>query len=150
MKGKSRRQFLNDCGRYLASVLAFSLFSTSCQPAARNLDELEVIDGKVKLNFAKSAYRPLRKIGHGVMIFIEIGHQPLIVTRVGANEVAAFSATCTHAGYRVLLPVNGELVCSSGHGGRYDLRGNVLHGPPKQALARFNAILRDNVVEIAV
>jgi len=60
--------------------------------------------------------------------------------------VAAFSSICPHGGYEVLLPESGKLMCGSGHGGLFDLRGTVLHGPPKSNLEQFEARLDKNLI----
>lgn len=108
-----------------------------------------VRDGKLFLPLDDPRYRGLRRVGHGLYLVVDSGRKPLIVTRVGEDEVAAFSSECPHAGYQVLTPEGGVLVCASGHGGRFDLRGKVIGGPPPRSLRKYPAELRGNAVVIA-
>jgi thiosulfate dehydrogenase [quinone] large subunit len=59
---------------------------------------------------------------------------PDIVVRDTSGKLKAFSAVCTHAGCTVGYQ-GGQLVCPC-HGGTFDARtGQVISGPPPQALA---------------
>jgi Rieske Fe-S protein len=61
---------------------------------------------------------------------------PVIVVRTGPREVAAFSATCTHAGCTV-APDGADLQCPC-HGSRYDgATGAVVRGPAQRPLPPF-------------
>jgi cytochrome b6-f complex iron-sulfur subunit len=60
--------------------------------------------------------------------------EKVVVVRTGADSFTVLSATCTHLGCLVSYQdADRELVCPC-HGGRYDLGGNVLGGPPPEPL----------------
>ncbi|MBW2535688.1 MAG: Rieske (2Fe-2S) protein, partial [Deltaproteobacteria bacterium] len=62
--------------------------------------------------------------------------EPIWVVRVDQDRLVALDGVCTHV--RCVLAWNretGTLDCPC-HRGAFDLNGNVLEGPPRQALAR--------------
>lgn len=145
---QNRRQFIADGCRLLVTVACFDLLS-GCGPDSGVIGDVVVDKGHLLLPLADRRYQGLQVVGRGVYLVIASQRKPLIVTRVGENEVAAFSSECPHAGYQVLLPENGVLVCSSGHGGRFDLHGKAVGGPPPRSLQNFAATLRGNEVRVA-
>lgn len=152
-KSLSRRRFLADSTKLIVVVTSFSVIPCACSNeqstgGKKIRTTLDIRDGKIVLDINKSPYRTLKNIGSGVNLDIEAEPKPLIVTRVSYAEVAAFSSQCPHAGYQVLLPDNGVLLCESGHGGKFDIRGNVTHGPPKSNLEKFTARLDGNEIHI--
>ena len=132
----------------LVSVSSFSFLTNACNNNASQTAALKINSGKAYLNLDDPAYRTLHSPGNGVKITIGKAIKPILVTRVNDNEVAAFSSSCTHAGYNVLLPQKGILTCESGHGGSYDIRGNVLSPPPTSNLDKFNAVLQSKKIII--
>ena len=148
----SRRRFIADSTKLFVVVTSFSVLPCACGkeqvPQSKTATGLDVENGKIVLNINNLPYRPLKNIGGGVKLAIEGAPKPIIVTRVTGTEVAAFSSQCTHAGYEVLLPDNGVLICESGHGGEFDLRGDVIAGPPKSNLTKYPARLDNNKVYI--
>ena len=148
----SRRSFISNSTKLIVVISSFSVMPCACsnekEPSGKTIAELDVQDGKIVIDIRTMRYRALKTIGGGVKLDIEGEPKPLIVTRVSATEIAAFSSQCPHAGYEVLLPDNGVLICESGHGGTFDLRGNVTKPPPKSNLEKFSATLRNNKVYI--
>jgi nitrite reductase/ring-hydroxylating ferredoxin subunit len=74
-------------------------------------------------------------------------YDPMIAVN-RADAVAVFSSKCPHLGCRINRTEGGELVCPC-HGSRFDLQGNVVHGPATRSLSslpyaldRAKAILR--------
>ena len=49
------------------------------------------------------------------------------------RDTAVFSSTCSHLGCRINRAEGKELVCPC-HGSRFDLKGNVAHGPADRGL----------------
>lgn len=148
----NRRKFLSDSGRLLVMLSSFSTLACACaneQDGESRLAELAVEQGRLVLDLDESRYRTLNTIGNGLKIEITRQEKPLIVTRVSETRVAAFSSQCTHAGYEVLLPEQGILACSSGHGGSFDLEGRVLSGPPTSNLQSYPAQLIANRIYVA-
>lgn len=148
----NRRKFLSDSARLLVMLSSFSTLACACtreQEGESRLDGLKIEQGRLVLDLGESRYRTLNTIGNGLKIEISLQEKPLIITRVSETQVAAFSSQCTHAGYEVLLPEQGVLVCSSGHGGSFDLEGRVLSEPPKSNLQSYPAQLIANRVRVA-
>lgn len=148
----SRRKFLSDSGRLLVMISSFSALACACvneHDGENRLADLLIEQGKLVLDLSESRYHWLNTIGNGLKIEITRQEKPLIITRVSETRVAAFSSQCTHAGYEVLLPENGVLACSSGHGGAFDLEGQALTGPPKRNLPNYPAQLIANRIHIA-
>lgn len=145
-----RREFLAGSATLMVMVTPLSMLAAGCSSEsairAKLPAEVGFKDGHLILDLAQPRFRALTLVGDGVKIEIPARPKPIIVTRVSATEVAAFSSICTHAGYEVLLPEGGKLMCSSGHGGLFDLRGTVLRDPPKSDLERFEARLDQNLV----
>jgi Rieske Fe-S protein len=151
MKGEiSRRDFLFTSTKLAVTVTFIDLMTCSCTDGGniqgRLHADIEMVNGELAFDLAKPAFSPLRRVGAGVRIDVEKGKKPLIVTRLSDHELAAFSSECTHAGFGVMLPVNGVLSCESGHGGTYDMRGRVLTGPPKASLKQYDARIEGSVV----
>ncbi|MCX6982663.1 MAG: Rieske (2Fe-2S) protein [Verrucomicrobia bacterium] len=76
-------------------------------------------------------------------------HNPAILVRLGENEFAAFSQSCTH----LMCPVNyqhekRQLYCPC-HEGFFSAKdGSVLAGPPPRALPRYPVEVRDGEIWI--
>ena len=146
----NRRKFLSDSARLLVMISSFGALACACEKEGGNrLTELVIEQGRLVLDLSESRYHALNTIGNGIKIEITRQEKPLIVTRASETTVAAFSSQCTHAGYEILLPEQGVLVCSSGHGGAFDLTGRLLAGPPQSNLPSYPAQLIANRVHIA-
>lgn len=146
----NRRKFLFDSGRLLVMISSFGALTCACEKeGGSRLAELVIEQGRLVLDLSESRYQALNTVGNGLKIEITRQEKPLIVTRVSETTVAAFSSQCTHAGYEILLPEQGVLACSSGHGGAFDLTGRLLAGPPKSNLPSYPAQLIANRVHIA-
>ena len=147
----NRRQFLSDSARLLVMISSFSGLVCACSPEHEEgrLGELVIEKGRLVLDLGKPRFHPLNTIGSGLKIEITQQEKPLIITRVSATQVAAFSSQCTHAGYEVLSPEQGILTCSSGHGGSFDLEGRVLTGPPRSNLPSYPAQLIGNRILVS-
>lgn len=149
----NRRKFLFSTGRVLVMLSSFSALACACsreKNEAGRLAELVVENGQLILDLGESRYSALNTIGKGLKIEITRQEKPLIITRVSATQVAAFSSQCTHAGYEILLPEQGILTCSSGHGGAFDLEGRVVTGPAKSNLPSYSAQLLGNAVHVTL
>jgi len=144
----SRRAFLGQSATVIVALSFFGFGSAACRSEKRVIGDMVIQDGEILLDLDKESFFALRRPGQGVSITIEQRRKPLLVTRINESEVAALSSRCTHAGYTVLPPENGVLVCSSGHGGEYALDGTVLHGPPASSLRRFPCRLEGNMIVI--
>lgn len=134
-------------------ISSFSTLLCSCvneNDGKNQLTDLVIEQGRLVLDLGQSRYQALNTIGNGLKIEITREEKPLVVTRVSETQVAVFSSQCTHAGYEVLLPEQGVLACSSGHGGAFDLEGRVLAGPAKSNLPSHPAQLIANRVYVTL
>jgi len=67
-----------------------------------------------------------------------------------AEGLTVLSATCSHLGCLVNYHRSKkEFICPC-HGGRYDLAGNNIAGPPPAPLTRFPAKIENNMVMVGV
>ena len=61
----------------------------------------------------------------------------VFIKQEAGGGLTAFSAICTHLGCLVSFNrMKGEFICPC-HGGRYDMAGNVVAGPPPAPLKRL-------------
>jgi len=84
----------------------------------------------------------IRLVRHGVT--------PFFVIRSNETSVVALSAVCTHV--RCILNVDREhrtIACPC-HEGRFDLKGNVLSGPPPRPLPSYEVSMRAGEVFVRV
>jgi Rieske Fe-S protein len=68
--------------------------------------------------------------GEGVRFF----DNAIVVRRNG--ELTVLSSSCTHLGCQINRAEGNEIVCPC-HGSRFDLNGQVIHGPAKRSLMRL-------------
>lgn len=59
----------------------------------------------------------------------------VFLVKTSPTEVRAFDSTCTHLGCRTRYNAESNQIECPCHGGVYDTSGNVVAGPPPQALA---------------
>ena len=93
---------------------------------------------------------PLANLTIGEGRLVRHGTTPFYIVRLDAVRVIALSAVCTHV--RCILNYDRErhgLVCPC-HGGRFDLAGNVLSGPPPRALASYDVSVRAGEIFVHV
>ncbi|HEX8552032.1 MAG TPA: Rieske (2Fe-2S) protein [Abditibacteriaceae bacterium] len=78
----------------------------------------------------------LQKVGGSKVI--ENGAEKIIVARTDSDSYVACSAICTHKGCEVEYHHDDKLFICPCHGARFDLQGNVVRGPAKTPLARYD------------
>ncbi len=81
---------------------------------------------------------------------IRHGVTPFFVIRTNETTVIALSAVCTHV--RCILNFDRDrraFICPC-HDGRFDLKGNVLSGPPPKALPAYEVSMRADEVFVRV
>lgn len=67
-----------------------------------------------------------------------------------AEGMAAFSATCSHLGCLVSFNKEKQEFLCPCHGGRYDLAGRNIAGPPPAPLARFPMKVQNSMLCLGV
>ncbi len=66
------------------------------------------------------------------------------------NSIIALSPVCTHLGCLVNFDrTMNEFVCPC-HGGRYDIQGRVIKGPPKENLHRLPVKIENGKIFIGI
>lgn len=78
------------------------------------------------------------------------GAKPFFVVRTSESNVVALSAVCTHV--RCILSFDRDrrtIVCPC-HDGKFNLRGDVMSGPPPRPLPTFEVTLRAGEVYVRV
>jgi len=80
--------------------------------------------------------------------FVRFLNKAAVIIHPNEQEVLALSAICTHLGCVVKWnDGKKELDCPC-HGGRFDIKGNVLSGPPPAPLASYKARVEDEYIVI--
>ncbi len=78
------------------------------------------------------------KLEQNKFVIVPVSGQRVIVLQSG-DQLAAFTAKCTHEGCTVTyLPGQSVIWCPC-HDGRFDLTGRVLSGPPPKPLTKYAA-----------
>jgi len=93
---------------------------------------------------------PFDQLRIGEIRLVRHGVTPFFVIRTNETNVVAMSAVCTHV--RCILNVDREhrtIVCPC-HEGRFDLKGNVLSGPPPRPLPSYEVSMRAGEVFVRV
>lgn len=72
---------------------------------------------------------------------VSFGAEPVIVVRVGPEEFRAFAATCTHLSCIVEYHKSKELIWCNCHNGQFNLKGQVVGGPPPAPLPQLDVHL---------
>lgn len=142
LKSNHRRVFLKKFIGYLFVFLSVLfvclsfLYLKPKKPKKREYKYFAIADDKIPKEGVKK-----------IDIQIENSDKTLKIYLVKtADSIIALSPVCTHLGCFVNFDrISNEFICPC-HGGRYDILGNVLGGPPKKPLERLplkieNAVL---------
>jgi cytochrome b6-f complex iron-sulfur subunit len=136
--GDGRRRFLNGllggsftafAGAVLYPVLRFVLPPKSSEAnaasvVAATIDELKPGSGKV----------------------FRFGNRPGVLVRLASGEFRAFSAVCPHLNCTVQYREDRSQIWCACHNGSFDLKGQVISGPPPRGLDPFDVEVRDGEV----
>lgn len=77
------------------------------------------------------------------------GARPGIVIDTPAGEVRAFSGVCTHLACTVQYRKDLQQIWCACHGGRYNLEGAPVAGPPPRPLERFDVALKGDEIWVS-
>ncbi len=91
----------------------------------------------------------LAGIPENALTRVVVGGVPVVLVRLG-DKIAAIAATCTHAGGPLDEgTLAGDVVTCPWHGSRFHLTtGRVVTGPATSSEPRYDARVRDGVVEL--
>lgn len=141
----SRRDFITVLwGAITALPFLYGTFSFFRPPAKKFRTSLQ----KSKPGNNGLAEFDINSIPENSSKLINIDDDPVIIIRKNGLEITALSAECTHmnciVGFR---NGNNDIYCSC-HGGRFDTDGNILEGPPKMPLKKYNVTVTSNKIII--
>lgn len=121
------------------SFLGLSILKPS-SPKKKEYSYYEILEDKIPKEGVKK-------------INIEIGNlqKSLKIYLVNkGNSIIALSPACTHLGCFVNFDRNtNEFICPC-HGGRYDIEGKVINGPPKEPLQRLPVKIEGNRIFVGI
>jgi cytochrome b6-f complex iron-sulfur subunit len=124
--------FISSLASFLYPVLRFLN-----PPAVAEASVNEVVDGTVQ------SLAP----NHGKIV--RFGTEPVLLIRLTQTDWRAFSAVCTHLGCIVQYDPDRRLIWCACHNGMYNLRGQVISGPPPKPLQEYTVHLRSGEVVIS-
>jgi len=75
------------------------------------------------------------------------GGRGLVIFRAKDGSLRAFDSKCTHAGCNVTF--KGDVIVCHCHGGRYDLTGKNIAGPPPRPLTPLKVIAQDGQLYVS-
>lgn len=123
---------------------------TGCTiPAPRKADVVaESMQGVIRLTRAESA--ALLASEGSILVEAKGLRNKILVVHLTDDTVHAVSATCTHLGCTVDYKKDvGHIACPC-HGSQFALDGNVMHGPAKRPLKRYDVTTDNGQVLIKV
>ncbi|MBT5877119.1 MAG: ubiquinol-cytochrome c reductase iron-sulfur subunit [Candidatus Latescibacteria bacterium] len=118
-----RRGFIGKCLGFLGSLS----FLTVLYPLIRYLEPPPEARGvsKVELDLAD--------LPSGAARLVTYRGRPALVVN-GENGIVAFNGVCSHLGCAVKWVMRDQEFACPCHGGRFDLQGRVIGGPPPEPL----------------
>jgi len=137
--GLTRRDFLNGLAKTLLPLAA--LGGAAAFPFLYPGREKTTLKSPLFVRVLEEEKLPRRGIKKIEFTHIERRYR-IYLTRTG-GALYALSPVCTHLGCLVAWdPAKNEFACPC-HGGRYDISGNVLEGPPPAPLSRLPYKIED-------
>jgi Rieske Fe-S protein len=141
-----RRDFITLLGKLALAASLAPAFAGSC--ANSNPIGGDLSGNTITLDLTLAENSALQNVGGAIKISDPNDtERPMIVSRIHANEAAAFSSRCAHLGCEVPLPTNNLIVCPC-HGSQYDGAGNLLSGPATAGLRHYSTIIQGMTIII--
>ena len=157
----NRRKFLKNTCNIACACAAVSVMSVlqSCEDNiddsynsnnSGNDDGTVNQDNQIIIDISESPHTALMQVnGTSSLGSNSIDSLGLLLVRYSESRVKAFSRRCTHASYSInSYNIHGEAVCSSGHGGSFNINGGVSNGPPSTSLQSYSTSLIGNQLTI--
>lgn len=90
---------------------------------------------------------PAEQFPKGAGKIFKFGKRPVLVIRTKAGAFHALAATCTHLDCLVQYRDDLDMIWCACHGGKYDLSGRNVSGPPPKPLAQYSVqVVAGNLV----
>jgi Rieske Fe-S protein len=142
----SRREFMTAVAKNIAIISIAAPMVGSNIAAMSNSTPVDWTT--IRLDLTKPEYAALTRINGSIKVPDPRNKKkPIIVVRTSETTAVAFSSKCTHWGCEVSLPENGVITCHC-HNSKFDAAGKVTHGPAKQDLYPFQAVLSGSTISI--
>jgi Rieske Fe-S protein len=140
----SRRTFIKLTGTTVVCTCLGGLGTSSCAsnpmsdtpPAPTG--SYRIRDDRVHVTLSKVG--PLLGMGRALKLTLEKDslEQKMIVVHPSETDYRAFANECTQNGKELVYLHNEGLLACSGRSSRFDLAGDVIHGPAEEALVRYH------------
>ena len=91
---------------------------------------------------------PVKDLAVGKSMLVKVAGSPLLVVRLAEDKYRAFSAICTHLGCLVDFRKDKEDIFCPCHGGRFDLEGKVVGGPPPSPLPQYPVTVSEGEIQV--
>ena len=89
------------------------------------------------MDLADPDFQALSAVGGAVKVPVTGEKYPILVVRIDAQQIIAYSSSCTHWDCEVDLPdETGRVECHC-HGSEFDLQGRYVDGPADGDLRRY-------------
>lgn len=138
-----RRRFLDWLGRVLLSLWGVGFLAVVVSYLRGSRSRLDRAGGERVLRAG-----PLESLPVGQGRLLRHGSHPLLVIRPRPDQVVALSAICTHLRCVLHWDAQRSIVACPCHAGAFDLKGNVLSGPPSRPLAQYRSELRGGQIVV--
>jgi Rieske Fe-S protein len=146
-----RRRFIDlllgrTLSTWLLSTSFGGLLAAILYPVSRYLIPPRIVESDVST--VTLTIRPNDIAPNTGQIF-KFGNQPGLIVKTPAGELRAFSARCTHLDCTVQYRSDeGDIYCAC-HGGRFDLNGRNIAGPPPEPLAPYDVRVRGDQIVVS-
>ena len=140
---QNRRDFLKQSGTACAAIagLGFLTSLAGCTaPAAVTASSYDASSNKISLPFSSFG------TGNKLVVDGPNGDYKVFLVKKSETEITALQLKCTHRGAGVKMEET-NLHCPM-HGSDFDFDGNVTHGPAKEPLKKFPAVIENGNVVI--
>jgi len=146
-----RRRFIDYLlGRTLTTWLMSTSFggllAAVFYPVVRYLIPPEIVESAV--SSVTLPIRPTDVAPNSGQIF-KFGNAPGLLIKTAAGELRAFSARCTHLDCTVQYRADSSDIYCACHGGRFDLNGRNVAGPPPEPLAAYDVRVRGDQIVVS-
>ena len=147
-----RRSFLKASllfiGGLISAVVAVPLFGFAILPALKKAPKKYVVLGIVDL-LKGSRYKKVNYTFQSKDGWIQTSKKRSVyVTDAGKGNFVVFSRVCTHLNCLVRWEESKRQFLCPCHGGVFDEEGNVVTGPPPQALERLSVKVENGVLYV--
>ena len=144
----NRREFLTKSGKIAClcgiGASAPSLFTSCANPTNSELEDTSGI--QLEFDLSTNEFLVLQTNGGSVITDgNDIDSKGLLLLR-NNDKIKAYTRNCTHAGYQLLAFENGISICSSYHGGQFDINGVAVSDPAIGILKSYETELMDNTL----